>query len=245
MTVSKHSRVVRATDSHSHSRGQFLGAIQGLISIDAGGCRWVVPATHGVWIPPEVQHSLLRSHGPFTGWSVYITKSECTCLPGKACILELSGLLREAIARMTLWENRELEPAQIRLAKVVLDEIRTVRKVSLGLPMPKDTRILKIAMALSDNPGDERREEDWAVWAGVSPRTLRRRFTNETGFNFTEWRQRVRLLRALEMLAAGKQITEISLELSYESVSAFIALFRRTFGTSPGNYKDMIRGKAI
>lgn len=243
VSVSKQSHQARVTDNHCHSRGQLLGAIQGLISVDAGKCRWVVPATHGVWIPPDVQHGLLNSHGPFRGWSVYVARSACTPLPAKPSILELSGLLREAIARTTLWQNKELDPAQIRLAQVVIDEIRTMRKVPLGLPMPEERRLLKIAMALCANPGDNRSMEEWAIWAGVSSRTLRRYFASETGFNFTEWRQRVRLLKALEMLAAGKQITEISLELSYESVSAFIALFRRTFAMTPGQYRDMIRGE--
>ena len=53
---------------------------------------------------------------------------------------------------------------------------------------------------------------------------------------FTEWRQRVRLLRALEMLAADMSVTRVALELGYENVSAFIALFRRTFGVTPGRY---------
>ncbi|MGC0175398.1 helix-turn-helix domain-containing protein, partial [Klebsiella pneumoniae] len=54
---------------------------------------------------------------------------------------------------------------------------------------------------------------------------------------FNEWRQRIRLLRALELLAAGKPVTAIALDLGYDNVSAFIGLFRRMFGTTPGRYK--------
>ena len=78
------------------------------------------------------------------------------------------------------------------------------------------------------------------MWAGIAPRTLTRRFVAETGFSFTEWRQRVRLLKALEMLAAGKSVTTISLDLGYGNVSAFIALFRRTFGVTPGRYEALM-----
>ena len=38
------------------------------------------------------------------------------------------------------------------------------------------------------------------------------------------------------MLAEGLPITTISLELGYRNVSAFIALFQRTFGVTPGRY---------
>ena len=234
-TVSHSSQ--RVTQRHGHSRGQLLGTLQGLISIEAESCQWVVPATHCVWIPPNVQHGLLRSHGPFEGWSIYIQKNACTKLPVKPYILELSDLLREAITRTMSWHNSELEPEQKRLIAVILDEIRTMPQVELALPMPKDMRLLKIALALSDNPSDDRNINEWSVWAGISRRSLTRRFTNETGFNFTEWRQKLRMLKALELLVAGKPITEVSLNLGYDNISRFIAIFRRNFGVTPGYYQ--------
>jgi len=155
-------------------------------------------------------------------------------------MMTTSGLLREAVARAASWEGDTLNEAQSRLAGVILDEIRTLPEEFLGLPMPQDARLLKIASALSDRPDDERRMEEWAMWAGIAPRTLTRRFVAETGFSFTEWRQRVRLLKSLEMLAAGKSVTTIALDLGYGNVSAFIALFRRTFGATPGRYESLL-----
>ena len=139
--------------------------------------------------------------------------------------------------RAATWEENILNASQARVAGVILDEIRSLPSANLGLPMPQDARLLRIARALSDRPDDKRKLEEWAVWAGISPRTLTRRFSIETGFSFTEWRQRVRLLRALELLAAGQPVTAIALDLGYENVSAFIALFRRVFGMTPGQYR--------
>jgi AraC-like DNA-binding protein len=123
------------------------------------------------------------------------------------------------------------------LAGVILDEIQSLPQVDLGLPMPQDARLLRIASALIERPDDDRRIEAWASWAGTSPRTVTRRFSAETGFSFTEWRQRVRLLRALELLAEGQSVKSIALDLGYDNVSTFIALFRRVFGMTPGRYK--------
>nr|WP_226093502.1 AraC family transcriptional regulator [Dickeya oryzae]MCA6992346.1 AraC family transcriptional regulator [Dickeya oryzae] len=179
----------------------------------------------------------LCSHGPYSGWSVYVTASACTELPDKPSILSVTGLLREAITRAAAWEETALNESQERLVSVILDEICSLPQVDLGLPMPQDARLLKIARALSEQPDDDRNMEEWADWAGISSRTLTRRFHAETGFSFSEWRQRVRLLRALELLAAGKPVTAVALGLGYDNVSAFIALFRRVFGTTPGRYK--------
>jgi len=38
------------------------------------------------------------------------------------------------------------------------------------------------------------------------------------------------------MLASGMAVTTIALDLGYENVSVFIAMFRRTFGVTPAKY---------
>lgn len=119
---------------------------------------------------------------------------------------------------------------------MILNEIRLLPKETFELPMPHDPRLVRIAHALMEKPGDDRHHTEWAQWANLSPRTLTRRFIDETGFSFSQWRQRTRLMRALEMLASGTAVTTIALELSYENVSAFIAMFRRTFGVTPARY---------
>ncbi|MGW9900106.1 AraC-like DNA-binding protein [Cronobacter sp. 153480017-3] len=236
MAVLRRSGAIRETPLHQHARGQLLGAEQGLLTVDAGNARWVVPATHAVWIPPATPHGLC-SHGPYSGWNVYIAAAACDALPDAPCILTLSGLLREAVTRAATWKENHLTASQQRLAGVILDEIASLPQVNLGLPMPQDARLIRIARALSARPDDARRLEEWAAWAGLSSRTLTRRFSAETGFSFTQWRQRVRLLKALELLAAGKPVTAVALDLGYDNVSTFIALFRRVFGTTPGRYQ--------
>lgn len=239
IAASRLSDEVRVTHRHHHTRGQLLGATHGLLSVDTGNSCWVVPATHAVWIPPNVLHGL-RSHGPFAGWSVYVAETFCTDLPCQPCTLAVSGLLREAVTRASSWGEENLDEAQTRLVGVILDEIRILPQVALGLPMPQDPRLLKIARALSDQPGDRRRLKEWATWASIAPRTLSRRFVAETGFSFTEWRQRVRMLRALELLASGRSVTTIALDLGYDNASAFIALFRHMFGVTPGQYVPLM-----
>ena len=221
--------------SHSHAYGQLAGAWHGLLTLGTAAGQWIVPAVHAVWIPPGYIHSG-RSHGPFDGWCVYVRPAACQDLPNRPVIMRTSGLLREAVLRMAQWADQPLNDTRLPLAQVILNEIRTLPAESLGLPMPRDPRLLRIADALADHPADDRDLDAWASWAGVSARTLSRRFVTETGFTFTAWRQRARLLRSLEMLAESTPVTTVALDLGYDSVSAFIALFRRTFGATPGEY---------
>lgn len=120
---------------------------------------------------------------------------------------------------------------------MILDEIRSLPVESFGLPLPRDPRLQRIARALIANPADDRDLESWAAWGAISSRTLSRRFVTETGFNFTAWRQRARMMRSLEMLAAGMSVTAIALDLGYSTPSAFIGRFRRSFGETPAIYR--------
>jgi AraC-like DNA-binding protein len=225
----------RESGPHHHPSGQLLGLLAGLLSVRTDLGAWVLPTTRAVWIPPSQVHAA-RSHGPFSGWAVYVSPHACADLPEQPRAIEVSPLLREAVLRAAVWELAPLQPAQRNLTAVILDEIAQSPADAFRLPMPGDARLLRIAGALVDDPADARTLEEWADWAHAAPRTVSRRFVAETGLTFTVWRQRARLMRALELLAAGEAVTAVAFELGYDSASAFIALFRRTFGTTPGRY---------
>ncbi|MBX9401721.1 helix-turn-helix transcriptional regulator [Lysobacter sp. BMK333-48F3] len=226
----------RATAPHRHARGQLLGARRGLLTVGSERGRWLVPPSDAVWMPPQAEHCL-RSHGPgFAGWSLYVAADACAGLPAQPCALRVSGLLREVVAR--LGDGAEATPARARLGAVALDEIAAAggRDGRLGLPMPDDPRLLRLAQALVEHPGDPRSAAEWAAWAHLSERSLRRRFAAETGYSLLQWRQRAGLMAALERLAAGVAVTTVAFDLGYASASAFGAMFRRHLGASPGAY---------
>lgn len=53
------------------------------------------------------------------------------------------------------------------------------------------------------------------------------------------------VIMALQRLAQGDSVTNIAGDFGYESVSAFISMFRRTLGTTPGRYFDHTGSKAL
>jgi AraC-like DNA-binding protein len=46
----------------------------------------------------------------------------------------------------------------------------------------------------------------------------------------------LRLLVALEKLGAGASVTQVALEVGYNDVSSFIAVFRDALGETPARY---------
>lgn len=76
--------------------------------------------------------------------------------------------------------------------------------------------------------------------AHSTERTLSRRCQRDLGMSFVEWRQRLRLVRALSMLEDGQTVQAVALELGYSTSSAFIAMFHRLMGTTPDEFRKRI-----
>ena len=220
---------------HRHARGQLLGARRGLITVYAGDRQWVAPPSQAVWIPPGWPHGL-RSHGPYSGYSVYLSPAACAGLPSAPRALAASALLLAAVERVAAWDGEARDAPRRRVVEVIRDEIRDQPQAAGALLLPAEARLQRLALALSDDPADTRTLAQWANWIGMAPRTLARHFLAETGLSLSAWRQRARLMRALEMLAAGAAVTTVALDLGYDNVSAFIAMFKREHGVTPGRY---------
>jgi AraC-like DNA-binding protein len=112
-----------------------------------------------------------------------------------------------------------------------------LQSLSLQLPMPHDPKLRGLCQALLDQPGDARPLEAWARTINTSARTLARRFQSETGLSFGAWRQQARVLEAMGRLGGGEPVTQVALDLGYESVSAFSAMFHRATGASPSRFR--------
>ena len=76
----------------------------------------------------------------------------------------------------------------------------------------------------------------WADALAMNRRRFTRRFRNETGMSFAEWRQQACISVALPRLAAGVAVTAIALDLGYESPAAFATMFKRLVGVAPSQY---------
>jgi AraC-like DNA-binding protein len=222
-------------DWHHHDCGQLLYAAKGVMRVDTPGARWLVPPQRAAWVPPDTPHRVVQQPG-LAFRTLYIDRS-VTGLPDEGCVLSVSTLLREMI--LTFLEREgDYEPtsAQARLAASLVDELRLRPRMRLDLVLPQDKRLERIARALLGDPADPRSLADWARAAGASQRTLERLFRQETGQSFREWRQRLRLQAALAHLTAGEPVTSVAFAVGYDSPSAFIAMFGKAMGETPGQF---------
>ena len=221
------------------SRSEWHGLIfasAGVLSVRSASGVWVVPPHRAVWVPAGTERSIEVSAG-LAMRSLYFKPSLAASLPRECCVLNVPPLLRELILHtIDIGMLNRVIPEHSRLIGVLIDQLRVMSTVPLQLPQPADARACRVAEHLRANLGETMSLGEIAARAGASPRTIERLFRAETNMTFTQWRERLRLLHALRLLAAGEAVTNVALDLGYASPSAFIAMFRRAFGTTPSRY---------
>jgi len=221
---------------HSHPWHQLTYASHGVMTVRTPEGTWVVPPHRAVWVPAGTRHSVQMS-GPVSMRAVYVVPGLGAPLPDRCRVLSVSTLLRELIQRVGELKGLNSRiPAQAHLASVLLDELRVMAADAVDLPMPRDDRAKRIAALLQKEPSERRPLTELSKTAGASKRTIERLFRSETGIGFGRWRQQLRLGHALRLLAAGNAVTNVAMEVGYDSASAFISAFRMTFGQTPGQY---------
>ncbi|HEY0185964.1 MAG TPA: AraC family transcriptional regulator [Cellulomonas sp.] len=105
----------------------------------------------------------------------------------------------------------------------------------LEATMPRDPRVRTIAERLIAHPDDPRELAAWADHVHAGVRTLSRLFRAETGRTFAGWRTQVRVRAAVQLLADGTSVHATARAVGYRRSSAFIAVFRRVTGQTPGS----------
>lgn len=221
---------------HQHARSQLLYASSGVMTVTTANGIWVVPPLRAVWIPVLVEHQISCS-GRLSMRTLYIKPNVAPDLYRECCVVSVPPVLRELILyATTLPHLYKTNSPEERIMNVILDLIQTLKVAPLDLPIPRDGRLQKIFVGLTGNPADNRTLEDWGKTVGATSRTLSRLFWSETGMRFTQWRQQVRILEGLRRLAREEPVTTVALDLGYDSLSAFIAMFRKALGRTPGQY---------
>jgi AraC-like DNA-binding protein len=221
---------------HRHRRGQLIYASSGVVAVSTPSGAWVAPPERAVWIPRGVPHSV-RMIGAVSTRGVLIADSAGARL-GAACrVLAVSpllqALLREAAELPVDYDEAGRDGLVMRLT---VAEIEQAPVVPLAVPFPQHPDLAARCQAFLDDPDARSTIDAWAAALRMNRRSFTRLFRRETGMSFAEWRQQACIAVALPLLAAGRPVTAIALDLGYDSPASFSTMFRRALGVSPSRY---------
>lgn len=136
--------------------------------------------------------------------------------PDRFSNLALEGLAHEMIGRVTVRQERVVDSPSW------LDRARAY---------------------VHDHAADPARVSDVAAAAGVHPVHLARVFRARLGLSPGEYLRRVRVRRAMEMLASGDDaLATVAIRAGFCDQSELTKAFRRETGATPSEYRTIVRG---
>ncbi|MFJ9742784.1 GlxA family transcriptional regulator [Streptomyces sp. NPDC101166] len=110
-------------------------------------------------------------------------------------------------------------------------------------PTPAGSTLEPVLRWLQDHCDRDLTLDEIASRAGMSTRTLNRRFREQTGTTPLRWLHRARIRRAQHLLeTTAHPVERIAAQAGFGSPTAFRERFRRVVGTSPQGYRKAFRG---
>lgn len=236
-TSTRHLPAGGGVTAHRHDVHQIVYAGRGVLTVTTDAGSWVAPATRALWIPAGTMHRH-RAHGRTVLHTVGIPADTNPLKLDGPAVLAVGPLLRELIIAYSRPELPDTAEGA-RILAVLLDQLRHSPQQALHLPTGRDPRLVAVCELLLADPADQRTLAALGADVGAGERTLTRLFAAELGMTFPQWRTQSRLHHALRLLAEEVPVTTVAHRCGWSSASAFIDVFRRAFGHTPGAHRTV------
>lgn len=231
------------TGWHVHDMHQFQYASDGYLEVQDKIARYLVPHRFGVWIPAGTKHrSWLKGGG---SGSVFLCAGMIDVDDDRIRVIRIPPLMREMLLESLRWPLREgYEDETGRsffTTFALLCKDWLAERTDLVLPVSANPRIKQIMEYTVDHLVSVTLA-DVCHSVGMSERSLRRKFMEEMGMSWEEFRLRSRIFKAIELLESETlPIVEVAMRVGYRSQSAFARAFRALLHDSPSHYRKRLK----
>jgi AraC-like DNA-binding protein len=218
---------------HAHGSDQLIYATRGVMEVASSSSRWLIPPQFAVWIPAETRHSI-RMPAAVSMRTLYIRRGLAQGMPKGCAVFYVTPFLRELIVEAVRVRKLIAKDALHRaLRDLIVAHLHVASPIPTFVTLPTDARALAVANALMVRIAENPSFRLLCAEAGANVRTIERCFHREVGTDFETWRRQARLMKAIELLVAGKSVKQVAFAVGYRGPSAFVAMFHQAFATTP------------
>lgn len=224
--------------THTHETAQLTFAASGIVQVHTDEGRWLVPPQLAVWIPAGLPHHV-EVLADAELWMVHwqpaaVREWGPARLPDRPFALRVTPLLRSLLAA-TFASGSGADKVEL-LVRLMLHELTETAHAPTFLPLPTTAAARRVAEVALADPHTRLDVGELASRAATSVRTVSRLFPAETGLTFKAWRQRARIVHAMDLLARGQAIARVSAGCGFASTAAFSSAFRQVTGMTPTDF---------
>jgi len=232
------SPAFRSPIHHAHHDVELNLVVRGTATYAMEGAIYDLKPGSMIWILPDKIHRLTR--GPQLEMWVALFRSELfepawleelAAQPSRLIssqeLLSLDRLLSEVAQ-----DSDEVAAYNAGIRYVLMRALRASQARSPAALRPVHPAVGRAVRLLREN-GSADSLSELARAAGVTPHYLSRLLTEQTGRNFVDWRNRVRLDRFIEGYRPGANLLAAALEAGFGSYSRFHHTFTELIGCTP------------
>ncbi|MEX1365243.1 MAG: helix-turn-helix transcriptional regulator [Nannocystaceae bacterium] len=231
---------VTAMDSgwHAHARHQLLYAARGSMQLWVDDVQWLLPPGRAAWIPARLQHRVEAR----ALWlrTVYLHPRRVHAAPRRAGVFGASALAREMILHAMRWGPNDAPDRTSRaffgaLASLCVEWAAS--SAPFHLPVARSPALREAMQWTLEHVSHRPRVEQAARAAGLSARSLARRFAEETNTTWRRFLHDARMLEAIRRLGEpGVRVGDVAMQLGFGSQAAFTRAFTAFSGESPRRF---------
>lgn len=226
-------------EPHHHAYHQLLHASCGVLELRTSGASAFLPPLRAAWIPARTVHEVhVRARASLR--TVYLAEPLVPAAPAELRVFDVGPLARELILEAMRWGPRA-PPGDTRskLFAALGALVPEWAAVPLALSLPA-AQSPELAQVLEEILSDVAEDLDMAAVAGragLSERTLLRRFEAELGMGFRDYVRTARITQAAELLGRrGARVKEVAREVGFTSEAAFTRAFTALMKERPSDY---------
>jgi AraC-like DNA-binding protein len=211
-------------DMHTHAQGQLVYIHRGKLTLLLPDAAWAMFGPSLFWVPAGWPHGggAITSYTGSTFWESKLPNLQFPKLP---CLVSLPPELNTVAVSVS---------SHSRVGRVFAKQLSEGRLLPFALALPRSPALHRFAIDLLADPLIVQDVGAAAHHAGMSRRSFTRQFHLETGRSFSSWRRTLLCCCADLLVRENEPVSAIATQLGYESVSAFIAMYRKTRGRTPG-----------
>lgn len=230
-------------DWHAHPCHQITYARRGTTQIEGPDGHHLLPTAHAIWIPAETRHrTMIRD---LDGVSVFFDPAYFPhASPEHIQTFPITTMLQEMLLYTLRWQSGSAEQGSIAqsffhtLGLLCMEQMQVKTARLFTLPRATHPSIMRAMQAALISPGQANLPL-MLHHAGMSERSFRRHFNEETGMTWQDWITQARLFHAATLLAEGQRVTDVAASVGYTSLSAFAKAFTGLMGMSPTRFRGL------
>lgn len=234
---------------HTHSEHEFFLPLQGEISVHSVDTEAKAGPGKLLYVPPQLDHSFTSSaqgSGERVIWLIddKLWKKH-TNLNFKPTAFSHNSLAKEILFYLLLHPSAEGAKYFISaLLAALIDSLKSAQVLASAINVEhlgakvQDARVRQAVEMLVEKMSDITIPQV-AKECGLSSRNFSRLFLQEAGMSAKDFLILSRVSRAKELLLQSRMtITDISMEVGYNSLSKFIDTFRKITGVLPSDFRN-------